>query len=103
MTEFRTRIPLRPIPKQRPRLGRGGTRTPERTRRFEKMCSEFLRHAWRIYWRERDGINALIITLDGAVELRAVFIMPRPQRMTHRANGGTLAASKPAIVNTNAH
>jgi Holliday junction resolvase RusA-like endonuclease len=37
-------------------------------------------------------------TLYCPASLRLVFIMPRPKRLTHRANGGTLAASKPEVT-----
>ena len=86
-------IPLRPVPKGRPRLGRGGARTPKRTRAFEKECAWLLKKAW-FSGRERYRFG----TLTCAVEVRAVFIMPRPKSLTHRKNGGTLAASKPEVT-----
>jgi Holliday junction resolvase RusA-like endonuclease len=72
LTFFEHTIPLAPHAKQRPRLGKGRTYTPEATERFERQCAWIL----RAYIGPRDPML-------GPISVRVAFFLEAPKKSKH--------------------
>ena len=77
-------LPLKPHPKQRPRLGRRTTYTPPSTRTFQKSVKIMSSH---------------LSPLDGALSMSVVFIYPRLRSAPKSKPERSIKFSRPDIDN----
>lgn len=82
MARFSFAILENPVPKGRPRLGRGNsTRTPQKTRTYERTVAWRSKGAWNY-----EGHNEPLGGIPISISLK--FYMKRPKRITSKTVGG---------------
>jgi len=74
MPEFEMWLPVKPVPKARPRVGRWGVYTPKRTVDAEMELVWCVKQKW-----------PKIPPISGAVELEVIFFTKRPQTGQNKA------------------
>jgi Holliday junction resolvase RusA-like endonuclease len=65
-------LPILPIPKGRPRMGKGFAYTPARTRAYENELAYMIRNAYKGE------------PLCGALTVKMVFFLPKPKKPKHK-------------------
>jgi len=91
MTEFYLTIPMEPVAKGRPRLGRGHTYTPQKTVDAE----EFI----QTVFLEKYPRSSPLLGVNTAIHLEVVFHKTFPKSMSKSARKTAWATSRPDLDN----
>ena len=92
---LRVTIPGAPVPKGRPRFGKGKTYTDKKTRAYEKLIALCVSSSPMLRDKPRPLCG------DGPVRVDIVAVFPRPQRLQARRHSDNLIpmGCRPDLVN----